>query len=164
MYPFPDVAKATPPAGPAASKSGTWTLPGLCGEARVTTAFGELPVKALRRLDPVRTASGSFLPVRWVDAVHLDDDFLSGFPDAQPISVPAGALGRGRPQVDLLVSPHQKLSSSESSFRPEFRMARDFLSRPGILRRPRTSVSYYLFHLGEPASVMVEGVWIPVIP
>ncbi|MFN0114786.1 MAG: Hint domain-containing protein [Paracoccaceae bacterium] len=152
------------PAAAAAPRPRVWTLPGLCGEARVMTSFGELPVKALRLRDPVRTIGGNFLPVKWVDQVHLDDGFLSGFPDAQPIHIWAGSLGRERPKCELLVSPQQQVAVGDGAFRPDYRLARDLLGRPGVVRRPQATVSYYLFHVGEPTSVLVEGLWVPVSP
>jgi hypothetical protein len=128
------------------------------------TSFGELPIKALRLRDPIRTSSGSFLPVKWVDAVHLDEAFLGGFPDAMPIFVPARSLGRDSPKENVLVSPHQKLPVGDNTFHPDQRLARDLVARPGVMRRPVGTVSYYLFHLGEPAKVMIEGLWVQVTP
>lgn len=160
----PPLASQMAGAAVAAAKSRIWTLPGLCGDVRVMTSFGELPVKALRLRDPVRTATGGILPVRWLDVVHLDDAFLSGYPDAQPVLIRAGALGRDRPKTDILVSPHQKVAVGDGAFRPEYRLARDLDQRPGVIRRPTDRVSYYLFHLGEPTSVTVEGISVPLNP
>jgi hypothetical protein len=156
--------QSAPGMAAAAARSRIWTLPGICGDVRVMTSFGELPVKALRLRDPVRTSDGGFLPVKWLDVVHLDDAFLAGYPDAQPILIRAGTLGRDRPRCDILVSPHQKVGVGDSAFRPEFRLARDLDQRPGILRRPTDRVSYYLFHQGEPTCVTVEGISIPLNP
>jgi hypothetical protein len=158
------VPKPAPaPAAPSAPKRGDfWTLPGFCGQARVTTSFGDLPLQALRLRDPLRTTSGNFAPVRHVDALKLDEEFLARFPDAQPILIRAGALGPGRPRSDILVSPHQRLGVGDTSFRPDFRMARDLLDRPGVIRRPEMLLTYYVFHCGEPQVVTIEGVPVPV--
>src|SRR5690606_28131610 len=96
--------------------------------------------------------------VEWVDRIHLDEDFLFYNPDAQPVMIRAGALGNGTPKADVLVSPQQKINVSSSPYATEYRLAHDLTSRPGILRKPETLVTYYLFHCGMPKTVSVEGI------
>jgi hypothetical protein len=143
-------------------RSEFWTLPGFCGDARIMTSFGELPIKALRLRDPLRTAEGNFVRVEWLDQIHLDEGFLHGLPDAHPVRIMQGSLGRERPKTDILVSPHQMVATGDSQFRKEFRTARDLLGRPGIMRRPETVLTYYMFHCGEPVTLMIEGVAVRV--
>ena len=99
---------------PPAALSEFWTLPGFCWNARVTTSFGDLPVQALRRRDPVRLVNGGFAQVEWVDEISLDEGFLAGFPDAQPITLAAGAFGPDRPRSALTLSPHPRVAVGES--------------------------------------------------
>ncbi len=141
-----------------------WTLPGFGGNARVTTSFGDLPIHALRRRDPLRTASGTLKTVHWCDRLRLDQGFLTVNPDAQPIVILANALGHGLPRADIVVSPHQKISVTPPGFHLDFRLARDLMGRPGILRRPEETISYHLFHCEEPTVVLVEGVAVSVAP
>lgn len=141
-----------------------WPLPGLCWNAKVTTSFGELPVQALRLRDPVRTASGAFLPVKWIDQIHLDEDFLAACPDAQPVLIPAHAFGASRPSQPLALSPAQRLNVARGDFGTELRSARELLKLPGVARKPESGLTYFLFHCGEPALVRVDGVWIPTAP
>lgn len=149
---------------PKRSRSIRWTLPGLCGAVRVTTAFGDLPVEVLRKRDPLRTQAGSLALVEWVDRIRLDDDFLTANPDALPVRIPAGSLGFGRPERDLVVSPDQPVNVSPSPYVHEFRHARDLLGRPGVVRQPMTMVTYHLFHCGAPTIVMAERVSLRVNP
>ncbi|MCX7888335.1 MAG: Hint domain-containing protein [Rhodobacteraceae bacterium] len=163
------VAPAAPAAAPMrrpADRDGAepWTFAGFSGDARVMTSFGELPIKALRLRDPLRTPDGSYVTVQWIDRLNLDEGFLHGRPDAHPVCIAAGALGQERPKNELVVSPHQVVATNDLQFRQEFRSARDLTGRPGIMRRPGTVVTYYLFHCGKPATVMVEGVWVRVEP
>lgn len=151
-------------ARPLRSEPIRWTLPGLCSGVRVTTSFGDLPVEALRKRDPLRTQPGSLALVTWVDRIRLDEEFLAQNPDALPVRIPAGSLGYGRPERDLIVSPHQPVNVSPSVHGQEFRRARDLLSRPGVVRQPVTMVSYHLFHCGTPTIVKAEGVSLPVSP
>jgi len=141
-----------------------WTLPGLCWNARVATSFGDMPVQGLRRNDPVRTATGVYAPVVATDQMHLDEDFLARCPDAAPITIAAGTFGPGRPKQDLQVSPHQMVATSANPAAPEFRLARDLLGRPGVLRKPSYGLTYYLFHCGRPTEISVEGLAIPTAP
>lgn len=141
-----------------------WTLPGFGETARVTTSFGDLPLQALRRRDPLRTVEGPIRTVKWCDRLRLDHGFLSANPDALPIVILANALGNGLPKTDLVVSPHQRIGIHPPGYRQEFRLARDLVSRPGILRRPVEQATYHLFHCEEPAVVLVEGVAVAVAP
>ena len=141
-----------------------WRLPGFGWNARVTTSFGEMPVQGVRLRDPLRSPKGDLHAVTWIDQVHLDEDFLHFYPDAQPIMIRAGSLGPGRPKSDLTVSPNQKINVSPTPFGQDLRAARDLTGRPGVMRAASTGMTYYLFHCGQPATVIVEGLAIPVHP
>lgn len=141
-----------------------WTMPGLCDGMRVTTSFGDLPVQALRRRDPLRTQAGTLATVAWVDRLRLDEEFLRANPDARPVRIAAGSLGPGRPERDLLVSPHQQVNASPTPYAQDFRRARDLTGRPGIGRQAVSMVDYYLFHCGTPAAVLAEGLCLRVSP
>ena len=142
----------------------TWTLPGFCDGMRIGTSFGDLPIQALRKRDPLRTPAGSFAPVVWVDRLQLDDNFLTQNPDAYPVRIPANAFGEGRPERDLLVSPHQLVNVSRSPYAQEFRRARELEALPGVVRQPMETISYFLFHCGERTAVMAEGICVQVNP
>ena len=141
-----------------------WTLPGFGETVRITTSFGDLPVQALRRRDPLRTLEGTTRLVHWCDRLRLDNGFLMANPDAQPIVILANALGPGLPKADLVVSAHQRISINPPGFAPDFRIARDLTGRPGILRRPVEHMTYHLFHCEQPTVVLAEGVAVAVAP
>lgn len=135
----------------------TWGLPGFLGKARVTTSFGELPIEALRRRDQLRTITGDYLPVAWIDCVKLDGDFLRHHPEARPVQILAGVLGHGTPKTEIWVSRQQQVQYS--SFKQETCTVNRLLQRKGILPRMNDLATYYLFHCGKPAMVCVEGLW-----
>ena len=108
--------------------------------------------------------NGGFAQVEWVDEISLDEGFLAGFPDAQPITIAAGAFGPDRPRSALTLSPHQRVAVGDSRIGGDWRMARDLMQRPGVMRRPENIVRYFLFHCGAPATVMVEGLAVSVAP
>lgn len=141
-----------------------WPLPGFGWNTRITTSFGDLPIQGLRLRDPVRTSHGNYLQVKWIDQIHLDEDFLLSCPDAQPIIIHAHSFGPGRPAATISLSPAQRLNVAPGQFGQDIRRARDIDSRHGVQRGTETTLSYYLFHCGEPAQVMVEGMAIPVAP
>jgi Hint domain len=138
-----------------------WTLGGFTGRVRVRTAFGDLPIDALRIGDEIRTASGQVERVQWIDKLHLDEDFLSRHASARPIRIPANTFGIGRPLRDLMVSPGQQVcgdANPASTFRP----AADLCGKSQVDQLLPADLTYYRFHCGGPASVQVEGVWVRV--
>ncbi|MCB2129847.1 MAG: Hint domain-containing protein [Rhodobacteraceae bacterium] len=151
-------------AGRAPSVGVEWSLPGFCGNCRVTTSFGDLPLQALRKRDPLRTTDGRLSQVALVNRISLDEGFLSGNPDARPVRITAGAFGPGKPAADLIVSPQQVVDCGQSSYHRDFRMSRDLLDRPGIFRHTAETVTYYLFHCGSEMVVSVEGIAAPIAP
>ena len=142
----------------------TWNAPGFAPMTRVMTSFGAVYAQALREGDMVRTRSGQFERIQWLDRVSLDEDFMARNPDAQPILIRAGALGRGVPSEDVLLSPGQSVSPNEVGLIRKTVRARDLLGRPGILRKAETSICYTRFHMGTAADVLCEKLWISVNP
>lgn len=141
-----------------------WVLPGFAPMTRITTSFGEVHAQALRERDLVRTKSGRFMPIVWLDRIRLDGDFLALHPDAQPIAIREGALGRGLPKNEIMLSPRQVIAAAPGVIAGPDRTAADLLNRPGVFRRPETGLTYTMFHLGEPAVVFCEGVPVHVSP
>ncbi len=138
-----------------------WNLPGFLGKARVGTAFGDLPIEALRVRDDIRTATGALVRVEWIDKLHLDEDFLAKHPSAQPIRIPANAFGQGRPMTEMTVSPCQMLSP-DAHVASRFVSARDLCAQSRAHRVHSTGLTYYRFHCGAPATVRMEGVLVRV--
>jgi Hint domain len=138
-----------------------WNLGGFTGQVRVRTTFGDLPIDALRIGDEIRTASGQVERVRWIDKLHLDEDFLTRHTSARPIRIPENTFGVGRPSRDLMVSPGQQVcvdANPASTFRP----AAELCVTSQADRLPTAGLTYYRFNCGGPASVHVEGVWVRV--
>jgi hypothetical protein len=134
-----------------------WGLPGFLGKARVTTSFGELPIEALRRRDRLRTITGDFLQVAWIDCVKLDAEFLRHHPEARPVQIGAGVLGHDTPKSEIWVSRQQQVQFSK--FNQEISTVGCLLDRKGILPKMNDIATYYVFHCGKPAMVCVEGLW-----
>jgi hypothetical protein len=145
-------------------KPSHWTLPGFSGKSKVLTSFGQLPIEALRRNDPLKTSSGTFLKVSWVDRIHLDHDFLSSHPHAQPILFPAGSLGHLKPLANTLVSPAQKILTSTPVGNSSFKPASALVGRGRISKKPQAAFTYFLFGCESACSVCIDGIWCSVLP
>ena len=144
--------------------SDRWPLPGLAPMTRVRTSFGDVHAIALRTGDLVKTRSGEFKPIVWLDRVLLDEHFLAEKNDSNPIRIQAGAMGPATPSSDVIVSPRQILCPSPKSSLNERREAADLLSKPGVMRMRETGLSYTMFHLEEPAEIQCDGVFLFLEP
>jgi len=132
-----------------------WPYAGFAPMTRIRTTFGDVPAAALRKGDLVKLASGDFKPIVWLDRLVLDEQFLAGMEDAQPVLIGKGAIGRGLPQAPVKLSPRQILPRQGQV--DEAREAADLVHRPHVRRAVEDAISYTLFHVGETAEVICEG-------
>lgn len=139
-----------------------WTIPGFLGKAKVMTSFGNLPIEALRLRDPVKTRSGHFRKVVWVDQLHLDSEFVFDFPDSLPVQIGNGALGPDFPPNSVQFSPAQVVLPSRHGGKSV--PVRDLVGRPRIIRPLPSTFTYYLFHCGQQEDVLVDGMWCHTSP
>lgn len=137
--------------------SKAWPLPGLAPMTRVRTSFGDVHAVALRLGDQVRLANGSFKPIVWLKRLQLDADFLGNVLDAHPIRLKKDSLGPGLPSSEIMLSPRQIINARQSNRAGLPREASELVSRPGVYRHRETGLSYTMFHVGEPAEVVCEG-------
>ncbi len=158
----PVIRQAGPPEKP--TEAIAWTLPGFERRCRVATSFGDLPIQALRLRDRVRTRSGAFKAVQWIDEIRLDADFLSRHPEAHPIHLRARALTAGQPLRNMLISPAQVVCTEGLIGARRTGPATDFEGHPSICRAPQAEITYYRFHCGEPVTVSIDGAWFYVSP
>lgn len=140
-----------------------WNLAGFDGRARVGTTFGDLPIEALRVRDELRTALGKTVRVQWIDKLHLDADFLTKHPSANPVRIPANSFCFGRPMQDLVISRQQQVTP-EAHVATHFKTAIELCSLAKAQQLKSTGLTYYRFHCGEPVTVRVEGVWVRIEP
>ena len=147
-----------------AAERETWNLPGFSGKSKITTIFGQLPIEALRVRDQVKTFSGEFVRIEWIDRIKLDIDFLEGRPGAQPVLIRSGAFGPNKPNQHMLVSPAQGVRMSGMHGTNVYKRASDLIGRRDIIRLPHSGFTYYMFHCGAPATVNVDGVWFATRP
>ena len=137
-----------------------WPLPGIAPMTRVRTSFGDVHAAALRKGDEVLTRTGEFKPIVWLNRIHLDDHVLNLKPDSNPIVLAMGALGPGAPSSEIMVSPRQIIGADDVSGLSSAREASMLISRAGVRRLRETSLSYTMFHVGEPAEIYCEGLYL----
>lgn len=164
----PAARTAPPPAAPALATEVTqaeaWTTPGFAPMTPIPTSLGPFPAQTLRVRDRIRLADGGFAEIRWLDRLKLSEDFLRRHPEALPIQVQAGALGRGLPHKDLVLSPGQPVATGRPDARIEYFRIGDLTNRPGIRTRPEPMTVYTLFHCGTPVVIEIEGVRVKIDP
>lgn len=137
-----------------------WPLPGLAPMTRVRTSFGDVHAAALRKGDEVLTRDGGFKPILWLNRINLEEHVLNIKPDSNPIVIAPGALGTQIPSTEIMVSPRQLICADEKNGLKRPREAAMLISRPGIRRLRETSLSYTMFHVGQPAEVYCEGLYL----
>ncbi|SDZ20497.1 Hint domain-containing protein [Jannaschia faecimaris] len=150
---------SNPKESPVATKR-TWSLPGFGPGARVTTAFGDVPVEALRRRDPIKTRDGRFLGVQHLDIVRLDRRYLLTHPDAQPIEIQKDGLAPKIPIRTILMSGAQKISPLGRFDQVSAEIAADYVELGRAERKLHGYFTYYVFHCGERCTVNIDGIWI----
>lgn len=76
---------------------------------QITTVANAVVVEDLQVGDLVLTMNHGLQPIRWIGSCHVSADRLRQNPDLRPIRIRAGALGKGLPETDLLVSPQHRV-------------------------------------------------------
>ncbi|MCZ7675779.1 MAG: Hint domain-containing protein [Roseovarius sp.] len=75
----------------------------------IDTPRGRVPVETLAVGDTVTTLGHGAQAIRWLGRVTLGAGQLAAAPRLRPIRLRAGALGPGRPDRDMLLSPQHRL-------------------------------------------------------
>lgn len=79
----------------------------------IETRSGNIPVEMLKAGDEVMTMDEGYRPIRWIGSRAVGPAHLAANPKLKPVRIRAGALGKGQPERDLIVSrQHRVLVSS----------------------------------------------------
>ena len=115
----------------------------------ILTPQGPRLIEDLRQGDLVFTRDNAAQAVLWIGQRHISAARLHVMPHLRPIRLRSGAMGRGRPEPDLLVSPHHRMlvkgRAAEALFNtPEVLVkAEDLVNDHSILRdRSLKGVTY----------------------
>lgn len=131
---------------------------------KIATPKGPVAIEHLRVGDLVETADHGACPIRWIGSSRVGSLSLANNPKQRPIRIRVGALGRGLPQADLLVSPqHRILVQSRILERmvgakEGLVAAKHLLGMPGVeVADDVTVVTYWHFMFDRHEIVFAEG-------
>ncbi len=75
----------------------------------INTLDGEVRIEELKAGTEVETADHGYQPIRWIGGRRISQAELEMSPSVRPIRIAAGALGKGIPTRDLVVSPQHRI-------------------------------------------------------
>lgn len=78
-------------------------------DTRLATPYGPRAIQDLRPGDLIQTRDNGAQPILWTGHRRMSGARLYAMPHLRPIRFKAGALGVGRPDEDLLVSPQHRM-------------------------------------------------------
>ena len=133
-------------------------------DALIETANGPVAAGALEIGDKVLTRDNGYQPIRWIGQRVLDENTLRERPALTPIRIRAGALGRGLPTSDLIVSPQHRIlvrsQIAERMFgtREVLVAAKQLLVSEGIdIANDMTQITYVHFLFDDHQIVVSNG-------
>lgn len=136
-----------------------WQLPGLTGNTRLSTDFGEVPVSLIRTRDKVRCADGRYLRILRIQEYKLDQEFFDLHPHAKPVIISKNALGRQLPANTIELSPAQQLALPTDWNKSKTVRADTTSTMRSECDRSTGMMSYYSFDVGEATLLQGEGLW-----
>ncbi|WP_235822592.1 Hint domain-containing protein [Pseudogemmobacter blasticus] len=130
----------------------------------IETDRGPVAIEDLRRGDLVETVDDGFQEIRWIGSSRLNEADFALNPKMRPIRIRAGALGRGLPLADVLVSPQHRVVVSSKLARKMFDVdetlvaAKQLLLIPGVdIATDVSEVEYFHFLFDRHQIVYAEG-------
>jgi len=134
--------------------------------ANIDTPHGEIPVEDLGPGDEVMTRDGGIALVQWVGKRKLTGFELALHPHLRPIRICKNALGPGRPERDLIVSPQHRILVDD--WRASYYFGEDEVLVPArsllndrdvIIDQLQTGVDYYHVLLEKHELLSANGQW-----
>lgn len=132
---------------------------------RLLTPEGPRPIEDLAPGDRISTRDDGPQEILWVGSRRMSGARLYAMPHLRPIRIREGALGEGRPEGDLLVSPQHRLLVRGAAARALFNLpevlvaAEDLVDGRGVhVDHALTEVSYVHILLERHQIVWANGV------
>ncbi|TWI38107.1 Hint domain-containing protein [Paracoccus sulfuroxidans] len=130
----------------------------------IETEQGLVPVEELAAGMKVMTRDRGLQTLRWTGSRQLSSANLATMPEMHPIRVRAGALGKGLPRRDLIVSPQHRILIRSNIAQKMFGTnevlvaAKQLLQIEGIdIARDLETVEYFHFLFDQHEIVLSEG-------
>lgn len=130
----------------------------------VATHRGEVPVEHLVAGDRVITRDNGIQTIRWVGKTQMFLQHFQAEPHLLPVFIRQGALGKGLPERDMMVSPnHRILVAKERSMvraaEREVLVAAKHLAAQGVHTVQSSGTTYIHFLCDRHEIVLTDGVW-----
>ena len=132
---------------------------------RIATPRGECAVEELRVGDRVITRDNGLQEIRWIGHRALTGQEVRKAPHLRPVMIRAGALGRGLPLHDMLVSPqHRMLLNSDRAAlyfedREVLASAKHLTGMDGVDLAAAQQTTYVHFMFDQHEVVLSNGAW-----
>ena len=128
----------------------------------IRTPHGDVPVEDLAVGDLVMTLDDGPMPIKWIS---FTEHRWPGTPDrCVPVLIPAGALGDGRPQRDLAVSPQHRMLLKGNDVKRSFGRNEVLIPAKGLIgfkgcraMKGKREANYYHVLLDRHCIVKAEG-------
>jgi len=149
---------------------GATEQPGFTSGTWIATARGEIPVDRLRPGDRVLTRDSNLQELRGITRHDLSGRDLLNRPEARPVMIRAGALGRSQPERDLLLAPAHAvllvgpLARALSGRRVVLAASRRLEGRPGVHRVEAARACYVGLAFDRHELVAANGMWCETLP
>ncbi len=131
----------------------------------VATPRGEIAVEKLKVGDRVVTRDNGFQEIQWVGHKKVTRKSFADDPGLKPILIRAGAIGKGLPERDMMVSPNHRMLLIGMALAIEFQepevlvAAKHLVGRDGIHRVEMLSTTYIHFMFKRHEVVLGNGAW-----
>lgn len=130
----------------------------------IATHRGELPVELLSAGDKVVTRDNGIQTVRWVGKTQMYLQDFQADPHLLPVFIRHGALGKGLPERDMMLSPnHRVLVANERTSlfftEKEVLVAAKHLVSQGVHTVQSSGTTYIHFMCDRHEVVLSDGAW-----
>jgi len=131
----------------------------------IATPQGERRVEDLREGDRVITRDNGIQEIRWIGQRSLDAEEVAENPNLSPILIKAGALGRGLPERNLIVSPQHRVLIANDKTQLYFEenevlvAAKHLVGLEGVSRVGTVATTYVHFMFDAHEVVLSNGAW-----
>jgi hypothetical protein len=132
--------------------------------AMIATHRGELQVEELAAGDKVITRDNGLQTVRWVGKTQMYMQDFQADPHLLPVFIRQGALGKGLPERDMMVSPNHRIlvANERTSIRfaeREVLVAAKHLVSMGVRTVQSSGTTYIHFMCDRHEVVLADGIW-----
>ena len=131
----------------------------------IATPRGEVAVELLKEGDQVITRDNGLQTIRWAGARTMTTEELSEAGKLRPVLIRAGALGKGQPQRDMIVSPNHRVLVNSAQVELMFEeaevlvAAKHLVGLEGIERLGNDEVTYIHIMFDQHEVVLSDGAW-----